>query len=184
LAMSATTPPLPPACVGASNAPLVHCCPRTNFGSSVERTAKLHPLCKRVRTSAVGSSDPVLKAVHGAARARRKMWVPYQCGSSGGRYVGPDAATALDSRGRTFRNRLFEGLQQAAESATDTGHSRVVGPRVASPIASAAHPVLPHPPGTTGGRDGRSRADGRTSTWTPARTAVHDGTPVESRRVV
>jgi hypothetical protein len=45
-----------------------HCSPRTNFGSSVERTAKLHPLCKRVRTSAVGSSDSVLKAVHGGAR--------------------------------------------------------------------------------------------------------------------
>jgi hypothetical protein len=29
-----------------------------------------------------------------------------------------------------------------------------------------AHPVLPHLPGTTGGRDGRSRADG----WTPTRT--------------
>jgi hypothetical protein len=26
---------------------LARCCPLTNFGSSVERTAKLHPLCKR-----------------------------------------------------------------------------------------------------------------------------------------
>jgi hypothetical protein len=36
--------PLPPAAAGASNAPVVHCCPRMNFGSSVERTATLHPL--------------------------------------------------------------------------------------------------------------------------------------------
>jgi hypothetical protein len=39
-----------------------------NFGSSVERTAKLHPLCKRVRMSVAGSSDSVLKAVHGAVK--------------------------------------------------------------------------------------------------------------------
>jgi hypothetical protein len=34
-----SSPPLAPA-----NAPMVHCSPRTIFGSSVERTAKLHPL--------------------------------------------------------------------------------------------------------------------------------------------
>jgi hypothetical protein len=33
--------------------PRMHCSPLTNIGSSVERTAKLHPLCKRVRMSAV-----------------------------------------------------------------------------------------------------------------------------------
>ena len=52
-------------------------------------------------------------------------------------YVGPDAPTTLDSRGRTLRGRLFERLQQAVEVAAGGGHGRVVGARAASPIDSA-----------------------------------------------
>jgi hypothetical protein len=43
------------------------------------------------------------------------------------RYVRPDAATSLDSRGWTFRRRLLEGLKHAVEVAAHGGHVQVVG---------------------------------------------------------
>jgi hypothetical protein len=51
------------------------------------------------------------------------------------------------------------------------------GPRAPRRSPASAHPVLLHLPGTAGGRDARYRAEGQTSTWTPARTAVQDGHP-------
>jgi hypothetical protein len=56
------------------------------------------------------------------------------------------------------------------------GHGRGVGAQAPPRRSPApAHTVFLHLPGTTGGRDGHSRTDGRTPTWTPARTAVQDG---------
>jgi hypothetical protein len=56
------------------------------------------------------------------------------------------------------------------------GHGRGVGAQAPPRRSPApAHPVFLHLPGTTGGRDGHSRTDGRTPTRTPARTAVQDG---------
>jgi hypothetical protein len=60
------------------------------------------------------------------------------------RYVRPDAATALDSRGWTFRRRLLEGLDHAAEVTADGGHA--VGFRASAPpprwpsCSSSPHP--------------------------------------------
>src|SRR4029450_14001495 len=42
------------------------------------------------------------------------------------RYVRPDAATTLASRGWTFRSRLLESLSHAVQVAADSGHGRVV----------------------------------------------------------
>jgi hypothetical protein len=56
------------------------------------------------------------------------------------------------------------------------GHGRGVGAQAPPRRSPApAHTVFLHLPGTTGGRDGHSRTDGRTPTRTPARTAVQDG---------
>jgi hypothetical protein len=71
------------------------------------------------------------------------------------RYVRPDAATRLDSRGWTFRRRLLEGLEHAVEVAAHGGHVRVVGAKGAPPLASVRSSCSPAP-SRHGWRSGRT----------------------------
>jgi hypothetical protein len=100
------TAPSPPS-LAPANAPLVHCSPRTNFASSVERAATLHPLCKPVRVSAVGSSDSVLKAVHGAGHVLEEEHGKPRPAGSWSLPTQPDASPSCSHVCRSSSQRLI-----------------------------------------------------------------------------
>ena len=113
----------------------------------VEGTAKLHLLCKRVWTSAVGSSDSVLKAVHGVAPVLEE-WRKKVC-------FGIRVALAVSLRAPRCNNEARQPRLDLQESPLGEPVARCSGcrewrsrsggsgPRAASPRVSAARRIAP-----------------------------------------